>query len=91
LIVVWTKHAEYRLAEWQKEKGITREDVESVAGSPEQIVPGDMQAMVAQSKFGGGLIRVPFLEVDGNRKILTLYWTSKVERYWSQGLDSEKK
>lgn len=70
---------------------MTKELVESVANSPEQIVPGDMDAMVAQSKFENGLIRLPFIETSGTRKILTVYWTSKVERYWSEELDLERK
>ena len=51
---------------------------------PGQIVPGDRDALVAQAKRGNGLLRVPFVEVEGNRKVLTVYWTSKVEKYWKE-------
>ena len=51
---------------------------------PEQIVPGDMNVLVVQAKTRKGLLRVPFVEIEGNRKVLTVYWTSKVERYWKE-------
>jgi len=40
--------------------------------------------LVAQAKTRNGLLRVPFVEIEGNRKVLTVYWTSKVERYWKE-------
>ena len=55
--------------------------------NPGQIVPGDRDALVAQSRRGNGLLRVPFVEMEGNRKVLTVYWTSKVEKYWKEGLN----
>jgi len=55
--------------------------VEDIVGNPEQVVPGDMNAFVAQKKVRSGLLRVPFIRIGEDRKILTLYWTSKIERY----------
>jgi len=52
--------------------------------NPEQIVPGDLEALVAQTRNRGGLIRVPFLEKDTEIKLLTVYWTSKIEKYWRE-------
>ena len=82
--VIWTRHAEDRQREWQKKFGITRGEIENVLLNPEQIVPGDIDALVAQTMRRNGLLRVPFLEVEGGRKILTVYWTSKVEKYWKK-------
>ena len=65
-------------------KGVTRSQIEKVIIEPEQIVPGDMGVMVAQSRIWGGLIRVPFFEKENEIKILTLYWTSKFEKYWKE-------
>jgi len=62
--------------------GITKEDVEAVLLDPDQVVPGEGEAMVAQKKWAEGLIRVPFIQVEGARKILTVYYTSKIDRYW---------
>jgi general stress protein 26 len=52
--------------------------------NPEQIVSGDVDVLIAQTKTHNGLLRAPFVEVGNNRKVLTVYWTSKVERYWKE-------
>jgi hypothetical protein len=82
--ILWTRHAGERQKEWEKKFGITREEVENAVMNPEQIVFGDKDAMVAQVRRVDGLLRVPFVEVGGARKILTMYWTSKVEKYWKE-------
>ncbi len=89
--IIWTRHGEERQREWQKKLGITREEVEhvetfrrNVCTNPAQVVPGDLDALVAQTKRGNGLLRVPFRETEEGRKILTVYWTSKVSRYWKE-------
>ena len=64
--------------------GITRLQVEQIIMNPEQIVPGDLDALVAQARNQGGLIRIPFLEKDAEIKLLTVYWTSKIEKYWRE-------
>lgn len=89
--IVWTKHAEERQREWEKKLGITRQKVEDLLRAPEQIVPGDMNIRVAQSKIHNGLLRIPFVDVGINRKILTVYWTSRVDRYWKEGEQNEDK
>ncbi|MGA2463638.1 MAG: hypothetical protein ABSH06_04720 [Thermodesulfobacteriota bacterium] len=82
--IVWTKHAEDRQRQWEKKLEITRQEVENMIRRPEQIVAGDQNTLVAQSKRGNGLLRVAFGGVGGDRKILTLYWTSKVQKYWKE-------
>jgi len=82
--VVWTKHAEERLKEWGKKLGITQPEIEFLLRNPQQIAPGDMDALVAQSKSHGGLWRIPFKNIKKGRKILTIYWTSKIEKYWKE-------
>jgi len=90
LKIIWTKHAENRQKEWEKKFGIKRQEVEDVMTNPEQIVPGDMGILVAQSKIRNGLLRSPFIEKGDARKILTVYWTSKVERYWREEKNENK-
>jgi len=80
----WTKHAEGRQKEWARKQGVTRQEVETLLMNPEQIVPGDQEALVAQEKRNGGLLRVPFIETEGKRKVLTVYWTSRVKKYWKE-------
>lgn len=58
--------------------------MEDVLRNPEQIVAGCRDTLVAQSRWAGGFLRVPFIEVEGGRKILSVYWTSKVEKYWRE-------
>ena len=82
--IIWTRHAEDRQKEWKKRLTITRGEVEDLLRNPEQVVPGDSGAFVAQAKRGNGLLRAPFIEVEEGRKILTVYWTSKASRYWRE-------
>ena len=82
--IVWTKHAEERQREWERKLGISRQEVEDLLTQPEQIVSGDLGAFVSQSRRGNGLLRVPFMAAGDERKILTVYWTSKVEKYWKE-------
>lgn len=44
--IVWTKHAEERQQEWERKLGFSRQDVEDLLTQPEQIVPGDLGALV---------------------------------------------
>ncbi len=87
--IIWTRHAQERQKEWEKKLGITRQEVEDVLMNPEQIVPGDHGTWAAQSRRGNGLLRVPFIGVGGDRKILTVYRTSRVEKYWKGGQDAD--
>lgn len=68
----------------QKKRGVTRQEVENLLMNPEQIVPGDQDALVAQVKRKGGLLRAPFVETEGKRKVLAVYWTSRVKKYWKE-------
>lgn len=82
--IIWTRHAEVRQREWEKKLGITKTEIESVLQNPDQVLPGDLNVQVAQSKTRGGLLRVLFFQAQGGRKIITVYWTSKVEKYWKE-------
>ncbi len=82
--IVWTRHAEERQKEWEKKLGITKQKVEDLVGNPEQVVSGDLDALVAQGRYRDDLLRVPFIETPENRKVLTVYWTSKIEKYWQE-------
>jgi len=80
--ILWTHHSEERQKDWEKRLGITRRQVEDVTRSPEQVAAGYRGTLVAQSRCAGGLLRVPFVEVKSDRRILTVYWTSKVNKCW---------
>ena len=80
--VIWTRHATERQQEWQRKLGITSSEVEAVVLNPAQIVPGDTGTFVAQTARENGLLRVAFVQLGDDRKVLTLYWTSRVSKYW---------
>jgi hypothetical protein len=69
--IIWTRHAQERQEEWRKKLGITRQEVEDLLRDPEQVAPGDLEALVAQARRGNGLLRAPFIKVEGGRKVLT--------------------
>jgi hypothetical protein len=83
LLIVWTIHAEERQQQWQQRLGITREEVEAILTNPQQIIV-ENQVFVAQSKRGKGLLRVPFVIIGNTKRILTLYWTNQINRYWQE-------
>ncbi|MDQ7839594.1 MAG: hypothetical protein RDU83_01045 [bacterium] len=57
-------------------------DVEEILRSPERIVQAKMGRREAQQRRGGGLLRIVFVEEKGSRVIITMNWTTKVDRYW---------
>ncbi|MDJ0729128.1 MAG: DUF4258 domain-containing protein [Crocosphaera sp.] len=81
--IVWTHHAEERQKQWQSKLGITREEVETVLNNPQQVII-ENEVFIAQSKKGNGLIRIVFVEIGNTRRILTLYWTNQINRYWQE-------
>ena len=82
--IIWTEHAKDRQKEWHKKLGITEEEIEDLLRNPAQVVPGDRDVMIAQAKRGRRLLRVPFVAVNEDRKVVTVYWTSRVEKYWKE-------
>ncbi len=82
--IIWTGHAKERQKEWEKKLRITKQEIEDLISNPEQIVPGERGALVAQKKSRNGLLRVPFLEIGKDKKILTVYWTSRIDKYWKE-------
>ena len=82
--MIWTKHAQERQKEWARKRSITREVVEDLLVNPGQTVLGDQDALIAQAKIAGGLLQVPFISTEEGYKILTIYWTSKIDKYWKE-------
>lgn len=81
--IVWTKHAEERLQQWEDRLGITKEEVEAAVTTPQQTIL-EADILVAQVQRGNGLLRVPYVDIGKTRRILTLYWTNQVNRYWQE-------
>lgn len=79
----WTKHAEERQQQWQQKLDITREEIEAILTNPQQIITED-NALIAQSIRGNGLLRIVFADFGDTQKIITLYWTNQISRYWQE-------
>jgi hypothetical protein len=56
---------------------------ETIVTQPQQIVTED-EVLVAQSIRGNGLLRVVFADIGNTRRIITLYWTNQINRYWQE-------
>jgi Domain of unknown function (DUF4258) len=84
--IVFSNHA---LQEMTR-RNILRTVVERVLDSPEQIVPGEENRTIYQSRLDneeGGvyLIRV-IVDIDRDPPlVITVYRTSKVQKYWREG------
>ena len=81
--IIWTKHAEERQQKWQQKLDITREEIEAILTSTQQIITED-NALIAQSIQGNGLLRIVFANLGDTKKIITLYWTNTISRYWQE-------
>lgn len=80
--IIWTVHAEQRLKEWMQKLNVSKKDIENILLHPHQIVPGDLDVFVAHFKLNDGLLRIPFKYIGEDIKIITIYWTSKIDKYW---------
>jgi hypothetical protein len=49
-----------------------------------KLINVEDDVLVAQSRRGEGLLRVIFVEIGNTKRILTLYWTNQVNRYWQE-------
>ncbi len=81
--IIWTKHAEERQQQWQQKLDITREEIEAILTNPQQIITED-NTLIAQSIRGNGLLRIVFADLGDTKKIITLYWTNQISRYWQE-------
>ena len=73
-----------------KRRRITIDMVNSVLDNPEQVLQVEMGREVYQSKidFGAGkiyLVRVIVEDCNDEPVVVTVYRTSKINKYWSQG------
>jgi len=80
--VVFTKYAELQV----QERGMSHKDILDTLNSPGQLLSGKKGRKIAQKKLnrGGeeGLLRVIFEEKVDAKVVITVYWTSKIEKYW---------
>lgn len=80
--VEFTKYAELQV----QERGMSHKDILDTLNSPGQLLSGKKRRKIAQKKLnrGGeeGLLRVIFEQKVNAKVVVTIYWTSKIEKYW---------
>ena len=78
----YTKHAEATL----EEREISNETVEELIKNPQQVIKGKAEKQIVQGIMKRAnqefLLRVVYVEVEGTTKVITAYWTSKIDKYW---------
>jgi hypothetical protein len=80
--VLISPHADEQI----RNRKLTRERVIHVASEPEQTIPGTKNRYFAQSRYQEGekeyLLRVLVEQVGNELRVITVYPTSKVRKYW---------
>jgi len=78
----YTKHAMVTL----EERGIEKDMVEKLLKHPQQVIKGKEGEEIAQGIFERTskdfLLRVVYTREGKEPKVITAYWTSKIEKYW---------
>ena len=71
------------------ERGLSREQIEAILGSPDQDLPAKKGRRVAQSvttsprRGKRAFIRVFYEQMGGDRVVINAYMTEWPERYWA--------
>ena len=82
MTIKYTKHAETSL----RERKIGKDVVEELLNNPQQILKGGGNNEIAQGIFNRAgkdfLLRIVYKKEGRIIKVITTYWTSKVEKYW---------
>ena len=82
--IILLRHAK----EQCKERGIEENIIEETVLNPDQIIEEKEGRKIAQKKIfdeekkKNYLVRVIFKEENNKRTVITLYKTSKVQKYW---------
>ena len=75
-MIVFTKHALERM----KHRAIVRDDVVQAIMKSKKKITDSLGHSIAQLENNGKILRVFFVEREGNIIVITAYWTSK-EKY----------
>jgi len=80
--ISYTKHAIVIL----EERGIEKGMVEKLLRHPQQVIKGKQGEQIAQGIFDRAgrdfLLRAAYTREERMLKLITAYWTSKIEKYW---------
>ena len=80
--IQYSKHAEGTL----EEREIAKETVEELIRKPQQVIKGKGNKQIVQGIMKREnqefLLRVVYIETEATMKVITAYWTSKIDKYW---------
>ncbi|KXH76225.1 MAG: hypothetical protein AM326_03310 [Candidatus Thorarchaeota archaeon SMTZ-45] len=74
-MIIFTKHALERM----KQRAITRDEVIQVLSTSKERMTDSLGHSSAQMDSNGKILRVFFVEQDGNIVVITAYRTSKIK------------
>jgi len=70
---------------WE-EREIAKETVEELIRDPQQVIKGKGNKQIVQGIMNRAnqefLLRVVYIEAAETTKVITAYWTSKIDKYW---------
>jgi hypothetical protein len=84
--IIITEHARFEA----QRRGIDLELVRSIVEHPQQIIPAKKNRLVLQSKYHDKLeekemlLRVIIEPVENSQKVISVYRTSKMDKYWRE-------
>jgi len=80
--IAYTKHAMVTL----EERGIESALVRKLLEDPQQVIKAPVGKEIAQGVFKRGgrdcLLRVVYAKENTGLRVITAYWTTKIEKYW---------
>ncbi|MBI5599058.1 MAG: DUF4258 domain-containing protein [Deltaproteobacteria bacterium] len=85
--IIFTEHAKFEALR----RGIAEDLIISVIERPQQRLMSKKGRIIAQSKYYDKiegkemLLRVVVIESAGNYKVITVYKTSRSDKYWIKG------
>lgn len=85
--IILTEHAKFEAQRRQ----IKMEIIEKIAQKPQQVLSSAGNKLIFQGKYYDAiekkemLLRLVIKEEKRARKIITVYKTSKIEKYWERG------
>ena len=82
--IYYTSHADNVISK----REIKESQVEELVKSPPQVLEGKGETKIAQGIYQRNdrdfLLRVVYKEEKDIIKVITSYWTSKIEKYWEE-------
>lgn len=85
--VIIESHASFEA----ERRGISEEFIKSAVGNPQQKLPSKKGRVIVQNKYYDEvekkqmLVRIIGIETSEKFNVITVYKTSKINKYWTEG------